>query len=147
MALLPYLIYMISLRPADKRLGQAYTGVTDKTGLRVGFLFGQQFDQNGVALKDRKGNPLAFTKDVKLIETGNDLEITGIRVMKYPPDLVSGDNSDNDYVLLRYADVLLMKAEALLRSSGTGAPNISEPCACKSRINTNGICYIRPVVR
>jgi hypothetical protein len=119
--------------PADKRLGQAYQGVTNVTGLRVGFLFGQQFDQNGVALKDRKGNALSFTKEVKLIETGNDLEITGIRVMKYPPDLVSGDNADNDYVLLRYADVLLMKAEAILRSPNGSA---TEAAALVNEVRT-----------
>lgn len=115
----------------DKRKGDTYTGVTDKTGLRVGFLFGQQFDQNGAALKDRKGNPLAFTKEVKLLETGSNLEVTGIRVMKYPPDYnpaAIGDpnnsdysNSDNDYVYFRYADVLLMKAEALLRTNSAPA--------------------------
>ena len=85
--------------------------------MRVGFLVGQQFNQAGEALKDRKQNPLAFTRAVKLKETGNDLEITGIRVIKYPPDYKSGDQADNDYVIFRYADVLLMKAEALLRTN------------------------------
>lgn len=103
----------------DMRRGMAYPGVTDVSGLRVGFLVGQQFDQNGVALKDRKGNPLAFTREVKLKETDNNLEITGIRVIKYPPDYKSGDQSDNDYVIFRYADVLLMKAEALMRTAKT----------------------------
>lgn len=113
--------------PSDQRRGAAYTGVTDKTGLRVGFLVGQQFDQNGTALKDRNGSPLAFTRDVKILETGSNLEVTGIRVMKYPPDYNLAkltdpsnsdyENSDNDYVFLRYADVLLMKAEALVRTS------------------------------
>lgn len=100
---------------ADGRRGQAYPGVTNVSGLRVGFLVGQQFDQNGVALKDRKGNPLAFTPAVQLKETGANLEVTGIRVIKYPIDYTSGDNVNNDYVYYRYADVLLMKAEALLR--------------------------------
>lgn len=98
----------------DERRGKAYPGVTNVTGLRVGFLVGQQFDQNGTPLKDRRDNPLAFTREVKLIENGNNLEITGIRVMKYPPDLAN-DPCDNDYVVFRYADVLLMKAEALMR--------------------------------
>jgi starch-binding outer membrane protein, SusD/RagB family len=100
---------------ADIRRGSAYPGVTNVSGLRVGFLVGQQFNQAGVALQDRKGNPLAFTPTVSLKETGNNLEVTGIRVVKYPPDYVSGDNSNNDYVVYRYADVLMMKAEALLR--------------------------------
>lgn len=102
---------------ADQRRGKTYPGVTDVSGLRVGFLVGQQFNEAGVALKDRKNNPLAFTRNVKLKETGNDLEITGIRVMKYVPDYTGGDQADNDYVIFRLADVMLMKAEALLRSN------------------------------
>ncbi len=105
----------------DTRRGASYPGMTNVSGLRVGFLVGQQFDQNGVALKDRRGNNLAFTREVKLKETGNDLEITGIRVIKYPIDYVSGDNVDNDFVYFRYSDVLLMKAEALLRTNNAGA--------------------------
>jgi starch-binding outer membrane protein, SusD/RagB family len=111
---------------ADKRRGQAYPGMTDVGGVRAGFLVGQQFDKNGVALKDRKGNPLAFTPEVKLKETGNNLEVTGIRVMKYPIDYTGGDQADNDYVVFRYADVLLMKAEAMLRG-GTGGSAAALP--------------------
>lgn len=102
---------------ADTRRGAAYTGVTNVTGLRVGLLQGQQFNENGVALKDRKGNNLDFTRKVALKETGNDLEVTGIRVVKYVPDFAQGidGNAENELVIFRYADVLLMKAEALLR--------------------------------
>ncbi|MDX1937714.1 MAG: RagB/SusD family nutrient uptake outer membrane protein [Flavihumibacter sp.] len=106
----------------DKRRGGSYPGLTNVSGLNAGLLVGQQFDQNGVALKDRKNNPLAFTRDVKLKETGNNLEVTGIRVIKYPVDYVSGDQSTNEYVIFRYADVLLMKAEALLRANASNEP-------------------------
>lgn len=108
--------YYDKFEAADQRRGKPYPGLTDVTGLRVGFLVGQQFDQNGVPLKDRKQNPLAFTREVKLKETGANLEVTGIRVIKYVPDLVGGDQADNDYVIFRLADVMLMKAEALLRT-------------------------------
>jgi hypothetical protein len=96
-----------------------YPGVTNVTGLWVGLLFGQQYNQSGTALLDRKGNPLSFTKEVALKETGNNLEVTGIRVMKYPADLAHQFPWDNDLVVFRLADVLLMKAEAILRG-GTG---------------------------
>ncbi|UYQ92670.1 RagB/SusD family nutrient uptake outer membrane protein [Chitinophaga horti] len=100
--------------------------MTNVSGLRVGLLVGQQFDQTGKELVDRKGNKLAFTRELLLQETGNDLEVKGIRVVKYPPDFVTlngqnSNNASNDYVFLRYADVLLMKAEALLRNNGAGA--------------------------
>jgi hypothetical protein len=99
--------------PNDRRRGGTYPGVTDVSGLRVGFLVGQQFDQNGVALKDRTGAPLAFTREVKLQESGSNLEVTGIRVVKYPPDF--SEPAENEYVIFRLADVMLMKAEAILR--------------------------------
>jgi len=111
---------------SDVRRGGAYPGVTDVTGLKVGFLVGQQYGATGNALKDRKGNALIFTRELKLQETDpNTLEVTGIRVVKYPPDLTSNEtkssnNANNDYVFLRYADVLLMKAEALLRTNKAG---------------------------
>lgn len=99
----------------DKRRGGAYTGQTDVSGINVGFLFGQQKDKNGNDLLDRTGAKLSFTKAVKLVETGKNLEVTGIRVIKYPIDYNGGDNANNDYVYFRLADVLLMKAEAILR--------------------------------
>ncbi|MFX8942128.1 RagB/SusD family nutrient uptake outer membrane protein, partial [Acinetobacter baumannii] len=54
-----------------------------------------------------------------------NLEVTGIRVIKYPPDLSAADQyfqgpSGNDIVILRYSDVMLMVAEAYLRAA---APN------------------------
>ena len=109
--------YYNKFEAADLRRSQSYPGVTNVSGIKPGFLIGQQFDQNGVALKDRGGRPLIFTPEVKAIETGQNLEVTGIRVVKYPIDYTSGDNANNDYVYYRYADVLLMKAEAQLRTN------------------------------
>ena len=106
--------------PDDVRLGGEYAGQTDVSGIRTGLLLGLQHDQNGTALLDRKGNPLAFTKEVALRESANNLEITGIRVIKYPIDYNNGDNVNNDYVYYRLADVMMMKAEALLRNGDAG---------------------------
>jgi hypothetical protein len=105
---------------ADKRRGEAYAGVTDLSGVRVGFLIGQQFDQTGKALKDRRGNNLIFTPEVSIIERDpNHLEVAGIRVIKYPIDYANNSSGlpDNDWVYYRYSDVLLMKAEAQLRTA------------------------------
>lgn len=118
--------------PNDKRLSDTYDGQTDVSGIKMGLLLGQQYDQNGTALEDRKGNPLSFTKEVKLIETGNNLEVTGIRVIKYPIDYLSGDNVDNDLVIYRYSDVILMKAEAILR--GGTATNGDTPLSLVNSI-------------
>lgn len=101
----------------DTRRGGAYPGMTNLSGVPMGFLAGQQYNAAGVALNDRRGNKLVFTPTVSLIERGNNLEVTGIRVMKYVVDYanLSSGNPENDWVIFRYADVLLMKAEALLR--------------------------------
>lgn len=112
----------------DKRRGMAYRvpGGPPNPGNRinVGFLIGQQYNLTTDApLQDRGGAPLAFTREVKIIETGRNLEVTGIRPIKYPADIINDANNrdDNDFVMLRYPDVLLMKAEAILRG-GTGTP-------------------------
>lgn len=110
----------------DQRKGTyyAYPGSLPNPGKRqnVGFLVGQQYNLTTDApLKDRKDKPLIFTREVKIRETdANTLEVTGIRVIKYPFDYAtSGDQKNNDYVVFRYADVLLMKAEALHRTGKT----------------------------
>jgi len=107
-----------SFEKTDSRLGAAVTGLTDKVGLRAGFLAGQQYDQNGKALNDRSGKPLSFTLkyDFKVAS-----ESDGVRVIKYIPDLSDIDSPGNDYVFFRYADVLLMKAEALFRGGSSAA--------------------------
>lgn len=109
----------------DKRLGgRYYAGATNVSGLRPGFLVGQQYNENGVAIKDRKGNPLAYTPTIasNMIETGSNLEVTGIRVVKYVPDYAYyGGPAGNDVMIFRYADVVLMVAEAQMRTGATAA--------------------------
>jgi len=100
-----------------------YPGVSNVTGIHVGMLFGQQKKADGSNLQDRKGNPLSFTKQVALKETGNNLEVTGIRVVKYVPDMAAQFPSNNERVIFRLADILLMKAEAILRGgTATAGP-------------------------
>ena len=102
----------------DRRRENDYPGVTNVKGIKVGFLVGQQFGPGGVALKDRKGNPLNFTRTVKILETDPiNIESSGIRVVKYVPDYGAQFPTSNDWVFFRYADVLMMRAEALLRAN------------------------------
>jgi len=109
----------------DQRIGgRYYQGSTNVSGLRPGFLIGQQYNEAGVALKDRKGNNLAFTSAISadMKETGSNLEITGIRVIKYVPDYTDGGKyydgtGGNDFMVIRYPDVVLMVAEAMMRKA------------------------------
>ena len=78
----------------DLRRGQVYSYKNGPTnpGKRqnVGYLIGQQYNLlTDAALTDRTGLPLAFTAEVSIIETGANLEVTGIRPMKYPPDFTN----------------------------------------------------------
>ncbi len=99
----------------DPRIGGSYTGVTDVTGLNVGFLIGQQLDQDGNNLFDRPGDLMNFTRD---FDIANSADSKGIRVVKYVPDLTNFERPANDYVFFRLADVYLMKAEAMARMGG-----------------------------
>ena len=105
----------------DGRIGgRDFDNAKKISGILPGFLVNQQYNENGVALKDRKGAPLAFVKDIAadMKETGANLEVTGIRVVKYVPDYsqYSGGPTGNDLMIFRYADVLLMVAEAKMRT-------------------------------
>lgn len=84
------------------------------SGIGRGFLIGQQYKDNGDAIiNSRNGLPLQFTRDVPLAGASSE---KGIRVIKYHP------SNAGQYILLRYADVYLMKAEAILRG---GTSNVT----------------------
>jgi hypothetical protein len=126
-----------SFEATDERRGGSYPGMTDLNGLTTGFLVGQQYGAAGVALKQRGGLPLIFTPNVDL---NYSTEAQGIRVIKYLPHpaadgSVNDDNATNAYVLFRYSDVLLMKAEAILR--GGTDPSGQIPLTIVNSIRTD----------
>lgn len=75
-------------------------------------LFGPQYDSNG--------NEVINIKEITdLFDAQNE---EGLKSIKYVPDLQqNGAFANNDIVLLRYADILLSKAECLIRLNGSGA--------------------------
>ena len=96
-------------------------GYVPNNGIGYGFLVGQQYiipetvaaleaGTEGVKLLDRAGVDLVFTLDYPGL-VGNN-ERTGVRVLKYHPKDGPGKKG---YILMRYSDAHLMKAEALLR--------------------------------
>ncbi len=124
---------------ADKRRGFAYSyaNAPPNPGGRtnVGFLIDQQYDlvvntplTNSFT---NQGNPIpaTLTTDAHNTEPGPNIEMPGIRPVKYPPDWVNVCPSNcgpatNEFVYLRLPDVLLMKAEAILRG---GTPTNAGP--------------------
>jgi hypothetical protein len=104
----------------EERRGYTHTQATtnaENQGFGFGFQFGQMYgwrEGAAVALKDRQGNPLIFTKELPGL-IGNN-ELTGIRLLKYSP---ANGAFTNGVVMARFADAHLMRAEAMLRG-GTG---------------------------
>jgi starch-binding outer membrane protein, SusD/RagB family len=119
--------------PTDKRreaIYNNYPGAAPNPGNRVnvGLLIGPQYDLDVDTLHISSENvPVIFTPEVKNIEPGPDLDNTGIRPIKYAPDYLHFNPNfgpaTNEFVYFRFPDVLLMKAEAILRGgTPTNAP-------------------------
>jgi hypothetical protein len=147
--------------PTDVRRGNvAYPaglanthGVSPISGLRVGLDSGAQYNENGVQEMDRRGNLLSFQGPVAETETDlATLEGAGIRGIKYYPDYTQyTGHAANQLAIFRYADVLLMMAEAdLSGASGGSAEALSivnalhaargaSPIAAISLVNTGNL--------
>ncbi|MDO6817718.1 MULTISPECIES: RagB/SusD family nutrient uptake outer membrane protein [Zobellia] len=100
----------------------ASTANAENLGIGIGFLIGQQYEQDGTPLNARDnvdGVPLVFTREVEQAEYTSPadnalLETSGIRMTKYHPNEEGGDRRTH-IVRYRYADAYLMKAEAMFR--------------------------------
>jgi len=104
-----------------------YPNAPPNPGRRVntGFLIGQQYDLfSGDTLFWTFASPVIFAREVENTLPGPDLLNPGIRPLKYAPDYMNFYGPvTNEFVYLRFADVLLMKAEAIFRGgTGTNVP-------------------------
>ncbi len=100
------------------------------------YLVGQQFKEKytyppntnvlysstdaSLILKDAGTNlPIFFTPDIKKVSDPSDaFRQAGVRNIKYFPESGTSGNQSNDMVIFRLADIMLMKAEALVRAGG-----------------------------
>ena len=130
-----------SFDKSDERIGGSVAGMTDVIGLKAGFLVGQQVDGEGIALQERGGTPLSFTPDINI---NYATEAKGIRVIKYLPQPGNFDNIGTDYVFFRYADALLMKAEAILRG-GTDPTGATAAAIVNDLRATRGVAAKTPI--
>lgn len=137
--------YYDKFNPNDRRAKNADPAIISSFGNPVGFQIGQIYKPGGtVKVLDRikttanpDGQPLVYTRELTLITSGATLESAGIRAQKYIPDAASLGSPDNDFVLMRYSDALLMKAEAILRG-GTGVNDLTKFAQLVSRTNVAG---------
>lgn len=114
----------VDFRFQDDRIRQA-------TGANLGFLVGPQINPDSTPIEDpqRSGQmgsfvQLDYTPQISGLTFALDHE--GVRVLKYNPDPEGNFIfiGRNDYLLLRYSDIWLMKAEALMRSGQSGAKDM-----------------------
>jgi starch-binding outer membrane protein, SusD/RagB family len=130
--------YYDKFDPSDRRIKNDDQAIISAFGSPLGMRRGQQYDKGGVTPLTTRGQngalPLVFESDPAglpadgKITGANWLERWGIRPQKYIPDASNMDKPENDYVLFRYADALLMKAEAILRG-GTSTTTIASIAA------------------
>ena len=116
------------------------SNLSGSDGVTVGILRGQQFAPGGTeALEDRNGNPLNLIPISELVMTSAaTIETQGFRARKYVPDTRNLDSPANDNVVYRYADALLMRAEASLRGGNGGNPQ-ADLDAIRSRVGLASI--------
>lgn len=82
-------------------------------------------------VKDKAGNDLVLTKEITLVAQDNTIDVgdnlegwrQGHRSVKWfaiANDYNNGRNLSNDLPIFRFADILLLKAEAIVRGGGSG---------------------------
>lgn len=108
-------------------LQKFYESYDQDDARRRAILVGPQFSSSGARLKDTgaegsdpDGQDLTFTKELNEL-TPNALRQAGGRVGKWEYKLGARNTLDNDFPIYRYAEVLLMKAEALWRKNSADA--------------------------
>ena len=92
----------------------------DDARLKENFIFGQQYTASGEILaRSDNGEPMSYGIDVPSIDQSTAYD--GYRWGKFEYAEGSTNRLSNDWPLFRYADILLMKAEALMRDGQSGA--------------------------
>lgn len=90
------------------------------------FIVGPQFSSTGQALFDETAesdliiNPEIPALVMDASYSFEEIRMSGARVQKYEIESGANENMSNDFPLFRYADVLLMKAEAAIRQGKNG---------------------------
>lgn len=96
------------------------------------FLVGPQYTSTGSAIFDETAEaPLVLNPVIPaLVIDGSysyeQIRMSGARVAKYEIENGADENMNNDFPFFRYADVLLMKAECVIRQGGNGDMYVNE---------------------
>ena len=126
-------------------LSEFYNSYEDKDSRKKSsFLVGPQFASDGITRliddqaepNDPDGKPLTFTPEVNALEP-NCLRQAGARVFKYQFQNGATPNMNNDMPLFRYADILLVKAEALWRKNAADLDALALVNVVRARANAS----------
>lgn len=91
-----------------------------------GFLVGPQFTSAGLPLMDLVAEAqVDLNPEIKALKMDNtytpiEIRFAGARVAKFEIEMGAIDNLSNDFPIFRYADILLMKSEAMIRQGEDG---------------------------
>lgn len=107
-----------------------YSSFDESDVRRESLMIGEQRRKdNGSIIITDNGNQLIYTENIDKLNNsdGAAAECQGARMFKYEQDNSSWER-DNDLVLMRYAEILMMKAECYWRLgyANTGLPFINE---------------------
>jgi len=109
-----------------------YNTYSDKDARKKGFIVGPQFDSKGKPLFDLTAganldiNPRIPKLILDASFTFKEIRMSGARIGKYEIKKGAMENLSNDFPLFRYADVLLMKAETMVRQGKNGDQYVNQ---------------------
>lgn len=93
----------------------------------AGFLVGQQYKLDGSIIIDdgAEGENLIFNPTIPALQmdatyTPVEIRMSGVRVVKFEVAIGAKQRLSNDFPLFRYGDILLMKAESMIRRGVNG---------------------------
>ena len=111
-----------------------YDSFDDADLRKKGWLIGPQYNNDGTPVMGYKHGPLVFDKHISSIR--NTPEGEGVRCFKWEMNegLKGWETMDNDFALFRYADILLLKAEALMRKAGVSVSSDKEVLDCVNQV-------------
>jgi hypothetical protein len=100
-----------------------YSSFEEADRRRGSLLIGEQINlATGAVINMDSGDPLIYTEEIENFENAKQNE--GARLFKYEVKEGESWERDHDWVLMRYAEVLMMQAECYVR---LGTPDLARP--------------------
>lgn len=86
------------------------------------WMVGQQYNASGQPLYTASGAPLIFTPNINSLNAATELQGARCKKWEFSRDLQQNESMAADWAIIRLSDIMLMKAEAIMRKNG-GAAN------------------------